>query len=119
VEPIVFDASAIDWLPFDRFQSERLSDPQGWSGERFAARTIASGSSTFRKSAKTRNAIVPDKVSHVSKVAKGFQCSIREKTTTVFRSINSGDVAKRRERAGLLKALRIERNRPTRPQREG
>ncbi|KAA0682504.1 hypothetical protein DTW90_36795 [Neorhizobium sp. P12A] len=67
---------------------------------------------------KTRNAIMQDKVDHASKVAKGFQSPIREKTTTVFRSINTGDVAKRRERAGLLKALRIERNRPTRPQRE-
>jgi hypothetical protein len=41
-----------------------------------------------------------------------------EKTDTVFRTINTGDVAKRREKAGLLKALRRERNRPGRPQRE-
>lgn len=41
-----------------------------------------------------------------------FVCPIREKTETVFRPITTGDVAGRLEKAGLLKALRIERERP-------
>lgn len=45
-----------------------------------------------------------------------FKCPISEKTQTVFRPIKSGDVAGRLERAALLKALRIERDRPLRPQ---
>ena len=39
-------------------------------------------------------------------------CPIREKTDTVFRPITTGDVAGRLEKAALLKALRIERERP-------
>ncbi|TCR90180.1 hypothetical protein EV561_104408 [Rhizobium sp. BK376] len=59
-----------------------------------------------------------DNSSQTSKSARGFKCTMSEKTATVFRTINTGDVAKRREKAGLLKALRRERNRPSRPQRE-
>jgi hypothetical protein len=40
-----------------------------------------------------------------------------EKTDTVFREITTGKVNERLEKAALLKALRIERERPTRPQR--
>jgi len=47
---------------------------------------------------------------------KHFTCPIREKTETVFRPITTGDVARRLEKAELLKALRIERDRPIRPQ---
>lgn len=60
----------------------------------------------------------PVRVTSARKVAKGFQCRIREKTATVFRTIETDDIAKRLENAALLKALRIERNRPGRPQRE-
>ena len=52
----------------------------------------------------------------MSKRPKRFTCPIREKTETVFRQITTGDVAGRLEKAALLKALRIERNRPIRPQ---
>lgn len=52
----------------------------------------------------------------MSKRLKRFTCPIREKTETVFRPITTGDVAGRLEKAALLKALRIERDRPTRPQ---
>jgi hypothetical protein len=48
---------------------------------------------------------------------KGFTCKISEKTDTVFREITTGKVTQRLEKAALLKALRIERERPTRPQR--
>jgi len=41
-----------------------------------------------------------------------FKCPISEKTQTVFRPITCGDVAGRLETAALLKALRIERDRP-------
>jgi hypothetical protein len=47
---------------------------------------------------------------------KLFISPIREKTDTVFREITTGNVAARLEKSGLLKALRIERERPTRPQ---
>lgn len=57
----------------------------------------------------------PVRVTSARRVAKGFQCPIREKTATVFRAIDTGDIAKRLENAALLKALRIERNRPRRP----
>jgi hypothetical protein len=60
----------------------------------------------------------PVRIISASRAAKGFQCSIREKTGTVFRAIETGDVGKRLQNASLLKALRIERNRPGRPQRE-
>ena len=60
----------------------------------------------------------PVRVTSARRVAKSFQCPIREKTATVFRAIDTGDIAKRLENAALLKALRIERNRPRRPQRE-
>lgn len=52
----------------------------------------------------------------MSKRLKRFACPIREKTDTVFRQITTGDVASRLEKAALLKALRIERDRPTRSQ---
>jgi hypothetical protein len=61
---------------------------------------------------------MPDPIGRRLKTAKGFRCTISEKTDTVFGAINTGNVAKRLERAGLLRALRIERNRPVRPQRE-
>ncbi|MDE1996983.1 MAG: hypothetical protein KGI75_31075 [Rhizobiaceae bacterium] len=48
---------------------------------------------------------------------KKFICRLSEKRDTVFREITTGDVDKRQERAALLKALRIERERPTRAQR--
>lgn len=47
---------------------------------------------------------------------KLFISPICEKTDTVFREITTGNVAARLEKSGLLKALRIERGRPTRPQ---
>jgi hypothetical protein len=59
------------------------------------------------------NAIIP-----TLETDKGFTCRLNEKTDTVFREITTGKVAKRLENAALLKALRIERNRPTRPQRD-
>jgi len=52
----------------------------------------------------------------MSKGSKDFSCPIREKTDTVFRKITTGDVSNRLEKAALLKALRIERERPTRLQ---
>lgn len=54
----------------------------------------------------------------MSKHAKRFKCPIQEKTDTVFRKITTGDVVGRIETAALLKALRIERERPTRSQTE-
>jgi hypothetical protein len=62
--------------------------------------------------------MTPVRITSASNVARGFQCSIREKTATVFRTIKTGNVAKRLQNAALLRALRIERNRPGRPQRE-
>lgn len=47
---------------------------------------------------------------------KLFIAPISEKTDTVFREITTGNVAACLEKAGLLKALRIERARPIRPQ---
>ncbi|MGV1758441.1 hypothetical protein [Rhizobium sp. P44RR-XXIV] len=52
----------------------------------------------------------------MTKHRKLFISPIREKTDTVFREITSGNVAARLEKSGLLKALRIERGRPIRPQ---
>ena len=43
---------------------------------------------------------------------KLFICPIHEKTDTVFQEITTGDVAARLEKSALLKALRIERDRP-------
>jgi hypothetical protein len=60
----------------------------------------------------------PVKIIDASRARKGFQCPIHEKTGTVFRAIETGDIPKQLENAALLKALRIERNRPGRPQRE-
>jgi hypothetical protein len=56
----------------------------------------------------------PDRASNMRPV---FKCGISERTGTVFRRIVAGDVDVCREKAALLKALRIERERPTRPQR--
>ena len=53
-----------------------------------------------------------------AKTRVGFHCTISEKTDTVFRDITTGKVDKQMEKAGLLRALRIERSRPIRPQRE-
>lgn len=50
-------------------------------------------------------------------VHRRFTCPVSEKTGTVFKEISTGDVPARVERAALLKALRIERNRPMRRQR--
>ncbi len=47
---------------------------------------------------------------------KRFICPIHEKTATVYRDITTGDVGARLEKAALLKAIRIERDRPIRPQ---
>jgi len=47
---------------------------------------------------------------------KLFISPIHEKTDTVFREITTGNVAARLEKSALLKALRIERERPIRPQ---
>lgn len=44
-------------------------------------------------------------------------CAISEKTGTVFREIKTGNVKERLEKSALLRALRIERERPMRPQR--
>jgi hypothetical protein len=51
------------------------------------------------------------------KVRGHSHCGMSEKTDTVFREITTGKVDERLEKAALLKALRIERERPTRPQR--
>lgn len=58
-------------------------------------------------------------MSRVSPVAKhsAAKCPISEKTDTVFRKIKTGNVRERLETSALLKALRIERERPMRPQR--
>lgn len=60
---------------------------------------------------------MPIHITPTLKTRKGFKCKISEKTGTVFREITTGKVDQRLEKAGLLKALRIERERPTRPQR--
>ena len=49
------------------------------------------------------------------KTDKGFTPKISEKTDTVFREITTGKVTQRLEKAALLKALRIERDRPNTP----
>lgn len=60
---------------------------------------------------------MPIHIAPNSKKHRGFRCGISEKTDTVFREITTGKVDQRLEKAALLKALRIERERPTRPQR--
>lgn len=47
-----------------------------------------------------------------------FKCPISEKTGTVFKGISAGDITARIEKAALLKALRIERDRPKRRPRQ-
>ncbi len=44
----------------------------------------------------------PVRVTSARKVAKGFQCPIREKAAMVFRTIETSDFAKRLENAALL-----------------
>lgn len=60
---------------------------------------------------------MPVHIAPTLKTHKGFRCKISEKTGTVFREITTGKIDQRLEKAALLKALRIERDRPTRPQR--
>ena len=52
----------------------------------------------------------------MTKVRRRFICPIHERTEKVFRKITTGDVSARLEKAALLKALRIERDRPMRSQ---
>ena len=57
------------------------------------------------------------KRSTAQKIHSGSKIRMSEKTDTVFREITTGNIDKRLEKARLLKALRIERERPMRPQR--